>query len=95
MKAEILYRHKKYFDDGAIIEVVIWRLPQPIPGSSHPFKYRLFYGYVGKRLIGYDNERGKGDHRHHENEEFSFEFNTPEALIDIFLDEVSKLRRRT
>jgi len=61
MKAKILYRHREYFDDGAIMEVVIWRLPRPVPGSSHPYKYRLFYGYSGKRLIGYDNERGKGD----------------------------------
>ncbi len=66
MKAKILYRHREDFDDGAIMEVVIWHLPRPVPDSSHPFKYRLFYGYVGKRLIGYDNEHGKGDHRHHE-----------------------------
>jgi predicted transcriptional regulator len=24
----------------------------------------LFYGFPGNRLAGYDNERGKGDHRH-------------------------------
>ncbi len=94
MKAKILYRHREDFDDGAIMEVVIWRLPRPVPGSSHPFKYRLFYGYVGKRLICYDNEHGKGDHRHHENEELPFKFSTPETLIDNFLNEVSQLRRR-
>jgi hypothetical protein len=95
MKAKILYKHRENFDDGAIMEVVIWRLPRPVSGSSHSFKYRLFYGYAGKRLIGYDNERGKGDHRHRGNEEFPFEFGTPETLIDIFLNEVSRLRRRT
>ena len=95
MRAKILYRHREDFDDGAILEVVIWRLARPVSGSRHPFKYRLFYGYVGKRLIGYDNERGKGDHRHCANEELPFEFSTPETLIDDFLNEVSKLRRRT
>ncbi len=95
MKTKILYRHREDFDDGAIMEVVIWQLARPVSGSSHPFKYRLFYGYIGKRLIGYDNERGKGDYRHYENEELPFEFSTPETLIDDFLNEVSKLRRRT
>jgi hypothetical protein len=37
---------------------------EPAPPGSHSFKYRLFYGVPGQRLIGYDNERGKGDHRH-------------------------------
>ncbi|MEK7075072.1 MAG: DUF6516 family protein, partial [Patescibacteria group bacterium] len=34
------------------------------PPSEHPFKYRLAFVHDGKRIVGYDNERGKGDHKH-------------------------------
>ena len=44
------------------------------------------------RLVGYDNERGKGDHRHFEGREEPYSFTTPEALIEDFLADVKKLR---
>jgi len=92
MKAELLYRFREDFSDGAILEAVIWRVPRPIPGSQHPYKYRLFYGYPGLRLVGYDNERGKGDHRHQDERELPYLFTTPEKLIDDFLSDIDKLR---
>jgi uncharacterized protein with HEPN domain len=42
---------------------VIWRVPTPVKGSTHHYKYRLFYGHPGKRIVGYDNERLKGRSR--------------------------------
>jgi hypothetical protein len=45
-------------------EMTIWEVASPVIGSAHKLKYSLFYGVNGKRLVGYDNERGKGDHRH-------------------------------
>lgn len=44
MKAVTLYRFRREFDDGAILEIVVWQVPKPVEGCSHPFKYRLFYG---------------------------------------------------
>ena len=93
MKAGLLYRHREDFDDGAIVEVVIWRLPKSVQGSEHSYKYRLFYGYPGRRVIGYDNERGKGDHRHYEEKEQPYSFTTPEQLIDDFLADVERARQ--
>lgn len=46
------------------MEMTLWQVPEPVAASAHRLKYSLFYGYPGKRLIGYDNERGKGDHKH-------------------------------
>ena len=43
-------------------------------------------------LVGYDNERGRGDHRHIEGEEQPYSFSTPERLIDDFLADVRRLR---
>ncbi|KAF0109740.1 MAG: hypothetical protein FD149_2775 [Rhodospirillaceae bacterium] len=72
--------------------MVIWKVPEPVPGSAHALKYSLFYGYPGRRLAGYDNERGKGDHRHVEGREEPYAFTTPEKLVADFLADVEKLR---
>src|SRR5260363_367369 len=68
--------------------MVIWRIPEPVQGSSHHYKYRLFYGRGGKRIVGYDNERPKGDHRHIEGQGEHVQFNTLDTLIEEFLAEV-------
>lgn len=46
-------------DDGAIVEMTIREGSEPVPGSAHPLKYSLSYGYAGRRVVSYDNERGK------------------------------------
>ena len=51
MKAELLQRDRLVFDDGAILEMIIWHVPEPVKGSMHPYKYRLFYGRSGKRIV--------------------------------------------
>ena len=87
--AVLIFRHRQVFDDGAILEAVVWKLPKPVTGSAHPYKYRLFYGYAGNRLIGYDNERSKGDHRHYGQLESEYVFISPERLMDDFLAAVA------
>ena len=93
MAAEVIYRTREDFDDGAILEIVIWRVPTPLPGCSHPFKYRLFYGRDGRRKIGFDNERPKVDHRHVGDREICYTFEGLEKLIGDFMDEVRKRRQ--
>lgn len=92
MTSTLIYRHRVDFDDGAILEIVIWRLPKPVEGCSHRFKYRLFYGHPGRRVIGYDNERPKGDHRHRDDTEEAYAFKSPQQLIDEFIREVEEMR---
>lgn len=58
-RAELLLRERLEYDDGTFVEMVIWRVPAPVQGSSHEYKYRLFYGRGGERLVGYDNERSR------------------------------------
>ncbi len=55
-------------------------------------KYSLFYGVPGKRIVGYDNERGKGDHRHLGEREEPYLFESPEKLIVDFMADVAKAR---
>lgn len=44
------------------------------------------------RLIGYDNERGKGDHRHLTGREAPYRFISVDTLIEDFLYDVAKER---
>jgi hypothetical protein len=93
MKAELLYRSKNVLSDGAIVEMVIWKVPRRVEGSRHFHKYSLFYGYAGSRIVAYDNERGKGDHRHLDGNEEPYEFSTVEALVSDFLRDVHVRRQ--
>ena len=90
MKAKRIFSDRTDYPDGNIIEMIIWQVPAPVHGSVHNFKYRMFYGRHGVRLIGYDNERGKGDHRHLGQREEPYAFTTPDELIREFLAEVKR-----
>ena len=92
MKAERLYHHRIEYEDGAIVEMALWRVPSPVPPSAHGLKYSLFYGRPGLREVGYDNERGKGDHRHYQGAETAYAFSTVEQLMVDFWRDVRVLR---
>ena len=94
-KAELLFHQRIVYDDGAIIEMKLWHIPSPLPPSAHNLKYSLFYGRPGVREIGYDNERGKGDHRHFRDVETAYKFDTVAQLIADFLSDVRSLRGET
>lgn len=92
MKATRAFYDRGEFPDGAIVEMTIWRVPEPVSGSARAFKYSLFYGIPGKRLVGYDNERGKGDHRHFKGREARYAFSSVEQLVSDFLSDVRRVR---
>jgi hypothetical protein len=70
----------------------LWHLPKAVPGSAHRFKYSLFYGWPGRRAVAYDNERGKGDHRHRGGVEESYTFESLDKLLGDFAADVEALR---
>lgn len=90
--ADLLFHSKRVYDDGAVVELKIWLLESPIPGSSHTLKYSLFYGERGARVVGYDNERGKGDHRHYGEREEPYAFTSVDQLLADFEADVAKVR---
>lgn len=89
-KAALLYRDKAILPDGAIIEMTIWRLPHVDAERPHGLKYSLFYGRGGERIVGYDNESGKGDHRHYRQSEEPYAFTSVETLVADFLADVRR-----
>ena len=82
--SELIFEQKQLFEDGSIIEMRIWRVPSPVPPSAPAFKYSLFYGRPGELVVLFDNERGKGDHKHIREVEAAYSFESPEQLIDDF-----------
>lgn len=93
MAATLLYRERFIYADGTIREMVIWRLPRTSKDRRHGLKYRLYYGLAdGTCLVRYDNEIGKGDHRHYGSREQSYRFVNVETLVWDFLADIAKLR---
>ena len=90
MDAVLLARAKEIRDDGFIVEIVIWELPEPLPPSRHRYKYRLYFGVAGVSRVRYDNERGKGDHRHVGGREEDYTFKSVEQLLADFQSDVER-----
>lgn len=90
MKAVQLVRSRITYSQTAFAELVLWHVDRPVAGSAHQFKYRLAYVVSGRCVVRYDNELGKGDHRHFEGEEGVYAFSTPEKLIGDFQDEIAR-----
>ena len=78
---------------NVLIERVVWVVPAPVNGCSHHFKYRLYCGLNGTTVVRYDNETGKGDHRHLGADELqqTYLFTTLEQLIIDFEADVIHL----
>lgn len=66
-------------------------MPEPVPPATHLFKYRLFYGKPRRRVISYDNERGKGDHKHIRGTEVPYEFVSVSVLLEDFKADVEEV----
>jgi hypothetical protein len=94
MKSRLSFHDKAVYPDGAIIEMTIWALSESVSGSKHFLKYSLFYGFPCSRIIGYDNEFGKGDHKHMGAHEENYQFTTVEQLVADFLCDVDKERKK-
>ena len=92
MKATLVTREKIRYPDGAIREMKIWRLPRADVERPHGFKYGLYYGRAGVRLVCYDNERGKGDHRHYSEREEPYAFESIEKTTSDFRPDVARER---
>ncbi len=96
MAATLLYQERFIYADGTIREMVIWRLPRMSKDRRHGLNYRLYYGLAdGACLVRYDNEIGKGDHRHYGSREQSYRFVDVETLVRDFLADIAKLRGET
>ena len=91
MTAVLLLHERIELPDDAIVETAIWRLSRPTPDRPHAFKYRLYFGRGGKCLVRYDNESGKGDHKHISGKEKPYRFVSVRKLREDFWADVVRL----
>jgi hypothetical protein len=94
MKAEALAQERHVIAEDTFVEIVVWRVPQSVKGSTHRFKYRLALVAAGECVLRYDNETGKGDHRHVGDAEATCSFSGYEKLLADFWADVDAWRQR-
>jgi hypothetical protein len=92
MNAIPVLNYKKAFAAG-FVHLVVWQVREPVPASAHRFNYRLVYVVDGERVVGYDNERGKGDHKHILGHEYPYLFRDIHSLLDDFWQDVVEATR--
>ena len=94
MKAELVTR--EYWDlvDGLTAEIVIWEVPVPLRGSIHRFKYRLALIWADQCVLRYDNEAGKGDHKHVSGRQVAYEFKSVADLQADFWTDVDEWQKQ-
>lgn len=92
MSAELITRFKNITPDGGVIELVVWKVPTPVPPTEHGFKYRAVYAMDGVRIVGFDNERGNGDHWHLDGQELPYTITGVDQLVEDFIAAVAARR---
>lgn len=92
-RADLLLRERLILSQRAFVEIVIWRVPAPVAGCQHYFKYRLAYVVNGRCALRFDNEAGKGDHMHVGEAETSYGFTDLSTLQVDFWRAIGKRRR--
>ena len=90
MKAASILNKRVADNKGGFAEYVVWLLHEPLPPSRHTYKYRFAYVIDRECVVRYDNERGKGDHRHFGNRETKYAFSTPRQLIADFESDIAR-----
>jgi len=91
MPAELLLDERHVLSEAAFAELVVWRVPAPVRGSPHEFRYRLALVVDGECVLRYDNEAGKGDHRHVGKKEYEYRFKNAEHLLADFWADVEEM----
>jgi len=92
MRARLSLRERRILSESSFAEIVIWQLPTTAPRRRHRYKYRLAFIVDGVCVLRFDNEAGKGDHKHVGAKEVPYEFTSLEQVVTDFWDEVEKWR---
>ena len=92
MNAKLMLNERYILSENAFVEMVVWLLSSPLSGSQHGFKYRFALVVDGNCVLCYDNEAGKGDHKHIGEDVILYVFTTPKALLEDFRNDVDNWR---
>ena len=89
IKAKLLVHRKERNADGHVTELKAWLVPVNVH-TPHGLKYSAVYIVNGIRVIGYDNERGKGDPRHFAGVETPYIFISMAQLLADFNADINR-----
>jgi hypothetical protein len=92
MKARELFNRRVSDAEQAFAEMVLWEMPEPLSGSKHRYKYRQAFVVAGKCVMRYDNESGKGDHKHVSGKEVKYRFVSADKLVADLFEDVKRWR---
>jgi len=90
MKAKQIFNRRVAITKDSFAELVIWEVPEPLAGSTHNYKYRMALVHYGVSVLRYDNEAGKGDHKHVGVDEQSYIFKDVDKLIQDFVEDIRR-----
>ncbi|MGH7155283.1 MAG: toxin-antitoxin system TumE family protein, partial [Acetobacteraceae bacterium] len=85
IEATLVIDRRRWLQEDAFVEIVVWEVPSAVPGSAHTYKYRAALVVKQVCVLRYDNERGKGDHIHSGELERPYAFWSLERLLDDFM----------
>jgi len=91
MKVKLIKHDKITDEDGNTVEIKMWAVPKAAD-KPHGLKYSLVYIVNNKRVLGYDNAEGKGDHRHYKEREEPYLFVSLEKLAEDFYSDVEHIK---
>ena len=77
--------------EESFVEVVVWEVSKSLESSEHKYRYRLALVINGECVMRYDNEAGKGDHKHIGSTEIEYNFTDIDRLIADFWNDVGEL----
>lgn len=92
MKAKLIIDTRQIISENTFVELRVWEVPNPVRASLHYFKYSLAFVVDSHCVLRYDNEAGKGDHKHIGETEVPYTFVSPEQLLTDFWDDVDNWR---
>jgi hypothetical protein len=92
MRAVLLLKERRVLGEDRFADIVIWLVPKPVPGSAHGFKYRLALIVDDVCVLRFDNEAGKGDHKHVDERQVPYDFTTLDRLVTDFWQAVDDWR---
>ena len=83
--------HTKEVKGNELIEIKIWQVPKS-EDKTHGVKYSIVYINGGRRMLGYDNSEGKGDHKHYGKKEEPYTFTNIWELLRDFKNDLKQIR---
>jgi hypothetical protein len=84
--------HEKWVtNEGDLVEIKVWSVDR---SASFPegVKYSMAFIHEDERVLGYDNERGKGHHEHRFGRERMIDYRDLEHMLKKFEKSVDEVR---